>query len=188
MVRKILGIVFFAALALSACKVQSPQPQVETPAAYPSLPAEVVENTPAAYPGIEVQPVQAYPGPGDFPVEPVFENPAYLSPQPGDENLERSIATVEMQDSELLILESYPIQVVAVLHGYMPNPCHQLRAEVGPADAENKIQIDVYSVVDANMICTEVIAPFDVRMPLGSYQGAKYQFFVNGELLGEVDS
>ena len=183
MFRSLYGILLLAVLVLSACNSQPEQPVLS-----PSPTPEEVESQPTAYPGIEQPPVEAYPGPVVLPEDPGFGDAAYLSPQPGDESLSRSIATVEMQDSELVILESYPVQVVAILRGYMPNPCHQLRAEVGTPDDQNKVQVEVYSVVDPNMICTEVIEPFEVRLPLGSYQGAKYQFFVNGELLGEVES
>ena len=62
------------------------------------------------------------------------------------------------------------------------------RVIIGSPDDRNTVQIEVYSVVDPNMICTEVIDPFSIRLPLGSFQGATYKFFVNGELLGEVDA
>ena len=188
MIRKFFGIPLFVLLVLTACISLPVQPQTAPTEVLPSPSAEGVESQPVVYPGIEQTAVEIYPGPVVLPEGTELDDPAYLAPQPGDENLTRSTATVEIGDSELVVMESYPVQVAAILRGYMPNPCHQLRAVVGSPDEQNKIQIEVYSVVDPNMICTEVINPFEIRLPLGSYQGSTFQFIVNGELLGEVET
>jgi hypothetical protein len=175
---KLTVFLLVAVLALSACSSQPEIPQTEPPG-----------DTPTSGEGESQQPTEeGYPGP-DAPTGDSAEiDPAYLSPQPGDENLTRGPATVEIADSELLVMESFPVQIVASLQGYLPNPCHDLRAVVGSPDEQNTVHIEVYSVVDPEMMCIEVIEPFAVRLPLGSYQDATYRFFVNGELLGEVET
>ena len=109
-------------------------------------------------------------------------------PQAGDDALQRSQVFLELESSDLLIMESYPIQVNAILNGNLPDPCHQLRVVVTPANANNEINLEVYSVVDSSQACITVIEPFSATIPLGSYAGGHYSVFVNGELLGEFDS
>ncbi|MBK8821175.1 MAG: hypothetical protein IPN58_00840 [Anaerolineales bacterium] len=70
-------------------------------------------------------------------------------------------------------------------------PAHLLQpvqVDVSPPDAENKILVDVYSHSSPDQICTQVIAPFDVNIPLGSFPAGKYLLWVNGEMLAEFQS
>jgi hypothetical protein len=114
--------------------------------------------------------------------------PSSYEPQPSDDKLRRDPAFVELENSSLVIMESYPIQVNAILNGNLPDPCHQLRAVVTPANADNIINLEVYSVADPSQACITVIEPFTATIPLGSYSGAHYIVTVNGEVLGEFDS
>src|SRR5262245_30788235 len=78
-----------------------------------------------------------------------------LEPKPGDEKLTRG--EVFIQESDLLIRESFPPQISLVFRGDLPTLCHELRAVVNSPDKENKINVDVYSVVDPNMACIQVL-------------------------------
>jgi hypothetical protein len=74
--------------------------------------------------------------------------------------------------------------------GSLPTPCHALRVAVAPPDADNHIAVDVYTVVDPNQICTQVLAELDETIPLGSfptetYPSGTYTVIVNGETAGE---
>jgi hypothetical protein len=109
-------------------------------------------------------------------------------PQPGDASLTRGDVFLDLANSQLLSLETYPIQVRAILRGNLSDPCHQLRVVVTPADAQNKINLDVYSVFDRSTACITVLQPFEASIPLGSFSGGHYSVYVNGQLLGEFDS
>ena len=74
------------------------------------------------------------------------------------------------------------------LNGSLPDPCHELRVVRSGPDAENRIDLDVYAVVDPGDICITVIEPFSASIPLGSFEGGTYSVWVNGEKLGEFDS
>jgi hypothetical protein len=87
-----------------------------------------------------------------------------------------------------LIRESYPPQITLSLQGNLPTPCHNLRAKISEPDAENKINVEVYTVVDPNMMCTQVLKPFQETVELGTFPNGHYSVFVNGELVGEFDS
>ena len=111
---------------------------------------------------------------------------ADYAPKPSDASLTRS--EVFPESKELLSLESFPLQFVLHLAGGLPTPCHQLRVMVNAPDAENKIFVDVYSVSSPDEICTQVIAPFDVNIPLGSFPTGRYSLWVNGEMVAEFQS
>jgi hypothetical protein len=109
-----------------------------------------------------------------------------LSPKPGDEQLSRG--EVFISEKSLIIRESYPPQISLSLKGELPTPCHELRAEIAPPDVENKIQVDVYSVVDPNAVCIQVLEPLEEFIDLGTFPPGHYSVWVNGELAGEFDS
>lgn len=120
-----------------------------------------------------------YPGPGEgFGYEPV----------PGDEAKDRGEVFLNLQTSDLLIMESYPIQVALVLRGDLPTSCHEFRAVVSEPDRENRILIEAYSVVAKDQICTQALQPFEVRISLGSFAGAKYSVWINAEFLADFES
>jgi hypothetical protein len=105
---------------------------------------------------------------------------------PTDENLVRGNAFVD--SAELLTMESSPLQFMLALKGSLPTPCNQLRVDVSPPDSENKIVVDVYSVVKADEICAQVVELFEENVPLGSFPAGHYTLWVNGELVTEFDA
>jgi hypothetical protein len=115
--------------------------------------------------------------------EPV-ENP--FAPMPGDADLSRG--NVYIQEASLLIRESYPVQIAINLKGELPTPCNQLRVETGAPDSNNSINIDVYSVANPDMMCAQVLKPFEENVNLGTFPSGHYSVFVNGESVGEFDS
>lgn len=161
--RKILFVILFSSIILSAC----------------ASPDQVGE------------PTQAYPSPGDEVTSPAYPGPdesskAPWQPQEGDQRLDRAEAFV--QTSEILTLESSPPQFMLHITGSLPTPCHQLRVEVSEPGAENRIQAEVYSLVQPDQVCIQVLEPFDVNVPLGSYAAGNYTVLINGEQIGEFTS
>ena len=106
--------------------------------------------------------------------------------QPGDVNLVRG--TVFINEASLIIRESFPPQISLTLAGDLPTPCNQLRVEMGPPDLENKIVVDVYSVVDPNQVCVQVLEPFEESIDMGVFPTGHYTVWVNGEMAGEFDT
>ncbi len=124
----------------------------------------------------------AYPNPS-YPDPSNSSQSSDYIPSPADSTLSRS--KVFLDSTELLTLESFPLQFSLHLKGNLPTPCHQLRVSVSPANAENKVNVDVYSVVDPNTICVQSLEPFDVNFNLGSYPTGYYYLYVNGTLIAE---
>lgn len=88
--------------------------------------------------------------------------------------------------NQLLIAESYPVQVSLVLTGSLPTPCHQLRvAAPTQANAKNELRLDVYSLADPDRMCTQVLVPFEVKVPLGSHAGGAFTVWINDEQVGK---
>ena len=107
-------------------------------------------------------------------------------PSPADGSLTRGEVFLEVKG--LATLESYPVQFMLQLKGELPTPCHQLRIAASPPDVDNKVNVDVYSVVNAAEICIQVLAPFEVAFPLGSYPTGTYSLWVNGEMIAEFQA
>ncbi len=169
-------------MSLAACAPISGQP--EPSAGNANDPGLVPEQPPADEGQI--------PGSGDAPVssdDPVSgDTEPPHAPKDSDKNWQRGNAFVDAAASELLILESYPLQFTLVLHGELPTPCHQLRLAVNVPDKENNIHIEAYSVVDPDMACIQVLEEFETTVSLGSFPAGHYTIIVNGEKVAEFDA
>lgn len=114
---------------------------------------------------------------GETPVSP-------LEPLPGEDKMIRGSVFVE--SSEILLLESFPVQAVLQISGALPTPCHKLRANVSEPNEKNEIQVELFSLTDPGAICIQVLQPFETSIPLGSYESGEYTVFVNGEEVGKI--
>lgn len=68
-------------------------------------------------------------------------------PRPGDEKLIRSKVFIDYDKSRIVVNKGEPIKVYAILNGYLPSPCHQLRVAQKPADAKGGIYLEAYSLI-----------------------------------------
>lgn len=137
-----------------------------------------LEPTPGPDTAVTSPPVDA------MPTNEPFTNP--FAPRPGDIDLTRG--NVYINKASLIIRESFPPQISLMLVGDLPTPCNQLRAEIGVPDPQDKISVEVYSVVDPGRVCVEVLQPFEESLDLGTFPTGHYTVWVNGELAGEFDS
>ena len=155
----------------------TPTPRASVPTPYP----QPVVVTPL--PTMSAYPEPGSPGTGT-PVIP----PSGYEPQLGDESLKRDRALLELENSQIVESTAVPTQVKVSLQGNLSDPCHRLRVVVTPPDAQNTINLDVYSLVEPGLACITVLKPFIASIPLGSYFGGQYTVMVNGEKLGEFGS
>lgn len=169
---KTLATILVSAVVLAACggAAATPAEPSPLPPITATLPPDsVVTHEPG---GVDPLPL------------PSPESP--FAPQPGDAALQRGPAF--LNTTELLQLESYPIQIQVHLQGELPSPCHQLRVQVSGPDAQNQIQLDVYSLADPNAVCAAMTQPFDEGISLGSFPTGKYTVWVNGVMIGEFNT
>lgn len=87
---------------------------------------------------------------------------------------------VYIDQVEILLLESWPVQVKAVIRGSLPTPCHNLTWNLGEPDADGRIVLTVFSTVDMDQVCTQVLHPFEQSIDVGSFTSGAYVLVVNG--------
>ncbi|MDH5506882.1 MAG: hypothetical protein OEZ02_06645 [Anaerolineae bacterium] len=125
-------------------------------------------------------PVVGVPGAGN-------DDPAKnsLEPQPGDEALTRGNAFIN--SAELLVMESYPVQIMLAVTGDKPTPCNSLRVLVSAPDDENRIAVDIYTLSKPGEDCVQVLEPFseNIGIPMVGAADGIYTVWLNGELIGE---
>ena len=153
---------------------RSQGPQVSTAVAFSSgtLPAQ----TPCAPATGEPR---VMPAPG---VPPKVHRTPLPFPQPGDDALNRAKAYVEQAT---LRQEGSPPHWVLQLRGSLPTPCHQLRVVVAQPDAGGIVRVEVYSVIEPDKVCTEVLSPFEAEVPL-HFDPQKYRLLINGMPLEDL--
>lgn len=122
----------------------------------------------------------------DFTIVPVSPKTDNTIPRHGDDALLRG--NVYLDSTDLLTMESYPLQYSLALTGSLPTPCHQLRVSVAPPDADDRILVEVYSLTATDSMCAEVLQPFTQTIPLGSFPAGHYTLWVNSEQVAEFDA
>jgi len=135
---------------------------------------------------VELPPDTAVTNPPEQPIEPNETLVDPFAPKPSDTNFTRG--NVFIHEMGLIIRESYPPQISLNLAGDLPTPCHHLRVDVPDPTTDNKLNIEVYTLVNPDMMCTQVIKPFEESIDLGTFPSGHYSVYVNGELAGEFDS
>ncbi len=185
---KILLVLMFFLLTTS-CDGGTPTPKVEPTQPQSEEPYPGPQQEKSAEERIPVQRIEPYPEPQNLtPAEPGVVNPPYdneYAPKPDDDQLTRG--NVFIEESGMLMLETYPVEVKLHLVGNLPTPCHELRAVVSPPDNENQIEVEVYSLSDPDLMCTQVLEPFTASIPLGGYAEGSFTVLVNGEYAGIIE-
>lgn len=91
---------------------------------------------------------------------------------------------VYIDSVEILYLESFPVQVRLAVTGSLPTPCHEAIWEV--QDFGESIDVRLWSLADPDQICVQVLEPFEISIPLGSFESADLLVLLNGEEVGRV--
>jgi len=82
---------------------------------------------------------------------------------PGCNAVEPRIDLADVTEIELLILESFPVQVMVVAKGYLPNPCTRIDQIIHSREGNNFfITIKTKSSQEA---CIQVLTPFEETIP-----------------------
>jgi hypothetical protein len=109
-----------------------------------------------------------------------------FAPKPGDEKLTHG--NVYIDTSSLVIRESDPPQISLSINGDLPTPCNKLRVKIDAPDQENKIMVDVYSLIDPDKVCIQVLEPSQEYVDLGTFSTGHYSVWVNNKMAGEFDA
>ena len=73
-------------------------------------------------------------------------------------------ATVE--SIEILIAASFPVQVFAVLHGYLGDGCTKISCVTARGPVANRFHIEITTERPAGAFCTLALVPFEHNVPL----------------------
>jgi hypothetical protein len=167
--RRTLAIALLATL-LAACGGGGADPGAETTTTLP--------------PTTTLDPEEPVDSGGDEPITdplPPGEIPDPRPPIPG--NID---GAVTISNADLLIMESFPIQVSLRVDGEKPSPCHEVfwTAE----DTGETIEVVMISQVNPDQSCAQVIEPFSISVPLGSWADESRDVMLNDVEVGSFDS
>ena len=91
---------------------------------------------------------------------------------------------VIVDSTEILYLESFPVQVRLLARGSLPTACHQ--AQWAVEDKGWAIDVALWSVLLLGQDCSGELEPFEVSIPLGSFEQAATPVLLNGEQIGRL--
>jgi len=92
-----------------------------------------------------------------------------------------------IDETELLLLEGFPVQIELVIRGALPTPCASLEWTVEAPDAQGRIQVEAFSLQDPAIDCIQVLQEMEELLAIGSYSEGSYSVWLNGELVGEFE-
>jgi hypothetical protein len=147
----LVGVLLAGVLILAACSV--------------SIGGEAQE------PGLEDQ---GTPGDGDMDSDdkngPVSSDDP-VEPQPTFSEEERALFKEAAYVDEILLLtlESFPVQMHAVLKGNLPDGCTRIAEIAVKKPADNVFEIHVYTLRPEGLACTQALVPFEESVALDVY-------------------
>ena len=145
---------------------------------------DVIGNGGEPAPTTSIDPDQPVDSDGD---EPIAEpGPVGSIPEPRPP-IEGSVdGEVTVTGADVRIMESFPVQVALDVTGEKPTPCHEIFWTV--EDDGDVIEIEMISQVASEQVCAEVIEPFTIAVPLGSWAGESREIQLNGEIVGSFET
>jgi hypothetical protein len=184
---KKICFLLFIGLIMTACgKPTPPPPMPEPKEVIEALPAPVVIKPATVQPTVTIPPTTQSKETPLIPPAGTPEVTPLIPPPPGSQGMMRGHAFPDVM--ALNVEPGTPAKVSLRLKGDLPTPCHILQVDMAAPDSENRIQIEVYSLVDPNKMCAQVLVPFEQELVLGSFSGGRYSVLVNGQQVGEFDS
>jgi hypothetical protein len=96
-------------------------------------------------------------------------------PAPG---IETGIAAVD--EIDILIMESFPVQVAVVARGFLPDGCTEIDEVRSRFEPESdRFVVEITTVRDADAVCTQALVPFEERFALDVYGLPAGTYFVD---------
>ena len=191
MFRRVLIILILSGLTLTACDGGGETTGAEAYPAPTSIPLDS-EAKLLPYPVDEnnrpliVNPLGSgpYPSPEGLEPNPAPSSDESFAPAPNDEDKIRSDVLAE--EMNVRKAEGDSDEYLLEISGSLRNPCYELRIVVLPPNEESRIDVDVYAVISADSVCTQVLEPFEASVSLGTYTGGDYSVWVNGEKVDNI--
>lgn len=96
-----------------------------------------------------------------------------------DPSDEYQVSEVTIHTVDVLIAESYPVQVFVEISGYLPDPCWNALEPVVEQDGD-RFEVEILGEREAGAMCPQVIENYDTTVSLGSPEPGVYLVSVNG--------
>lgn len=90
-----------------------------------------------------------------------------------------------VDSTDILLMESFPVQVALKVTGSLPTPCHTPVWDV--KDDGSTIAVRLGSVADGDAACIQVLEPVELSIPLGSFESGSRVITLNGEEIGDFE-
>ena len=108
--------------------------------------------------------------------------PADLAPSP-EPGVVRTEVTPAVTD--IVFLETFPVQVRLIVEGELPNPCSHLGWYVMPGDDQGRIEVALYADEPTETACIQVVASYSQVIPIGAFERGSYAVFLNDQPVEE---
>jgi hypothetical protein len=120
----------------------------------------------------------------DSPEEPV-DSGDRPSPTTGPTEIPVDASPFFVDSTDILLMESFPVQVALRVNGNLPSPCHQPVWEV--EDDGETIHVTLATVAADDRVCIQVLVPTELSVPLGSFESGRRTVNLNGEQIGDFE-
>ncbi|MEX0698433.1 MAG: hypothetical protein WD354_01750, partial [Acidimicrobiia bacterium] len=89
------------------------------------------------------------------------------------------------ETTDILLMESFPVQVALRVTGNLPTPCHQPVWETD--DDGTTIAVTLASTSEPDALCAQVLEPFEMSISLGEFESGSRVVTLNGDEIGDFD-
>ncbi|MBN1266334.1 MAG: hypothetical protein JXA25_12630 [Anaerolineales bacterium] len=154
-----------AVLILAACSVSiGKDSSVEAATPDPNM-DETVDSGETESPDTPVSPSGS-----DDKSEPVSsDDPVVPAPTFSEEDRARFKEAAYLESIQLLTLESFPVQMHAVLTGNLPDGCTRIAEIAVEKPSDNVFEIHIYTLRPEGLSCTQALVPFEESVALDVY-------------------
>lgn len=81
----------------------------------------------------------------------------------------RADERVTVESIEILIAESFPVQVFAILRGHLSDGCTEITDVSASGPVDNRFHIEITTQRPPDAICTQALVSFERNVPINAY-------------------
>ncbi|MBC8170645.1 MAG: hypothetical protein H7X77_03200 [Anaerolineae bacterium] len=87
-----------------------------------------------------------------------------------------------IDSAEVLVMESFPPQLMLNVKGYQPDGCNY-PVQVEQTREGNTIKVHIFREMPMDIMCTMIVVSYEAAIPLGSFDPGEYTIDVNGVIV-----
>ena len=113
------------------------------------------------------------------PAEPTQQSPEPTVSSPDPDILDPISENVYVNNMQINIMESFPLQVNVTVSGNLPDGCTSIVKSTAIFDNKNTFEIHFYTDRPKDLMCTQALVPFEETIPLEVYGLPAGKYTVN---------